>query len=54
MLSKQVENEKCTLRKPKNVTTTALTRAVLNSSGSMYIARNHAIQVPFQLQTKTK
>jgi len=32
----------------------ALTRAVLNSSGSMYIARNHAIQVPFQLQTKTK
>jgi len=32
----------------------ALTRAVLNSSGSMYIAWNHAIQVPFQLQTKTK
>jgi len=32
----------------------ALTWAVLNSSGSMYIARNHAIQVPFQLRTKTK
>jgi len=32
----------------------ALTQAVLNSSGSMYIARNHAIQVPFQLRTKTK
>jgi len=32
----------------------ALTWAVLNSSGSMYIAQNHAIQVPFQLQTKMK
>jgi len=32
----------------------ALTQAVLNSSGSMYIAWNHAIQVPFQLRTKTK
>jgi len=32
----------------------ALTQAVLNSSGSMYIARNHAIQVPFQRRTKTK
>jgi len=33
---------------------TALARAVLNNSGSMYIARKHAIQVPFQLRTRKK
>jgi len=32
----------------------ALARAVLNNSGSMYIARKHAIQVPFQLRTRRK
>jgi len=33
---------------------TALAQAVLNNSGSMYIARKHAIQVPFQLRTRRK
>jgi len=32
----------------------ALAWAVLNNSGSMYIARKHAIQVPFQLRTRRK
>ena len=32
----------------------ALARAVLNNSGSMYIAWKHAIQVPFQLRTRRK
>ena len=32
----------------------ALARAVLNNSGSIYIARKHAIQVPFQLRTRRK
>jgi len=32
----------------------ALAQAVLNNSGSMYIARKHAIQVPFQLRTRKK
>jgi len=33
---------------------TALAWAVLNNSGSMYIARKYAIQVPFQLRTRRK
>jgi len=32
----------------------ALAWAVLNNSGSMYIAQKHAIQVPFQLRTRRK
>jgi len=32
----------------------ALAWAVLKNSGSMYIARKHAIQVPFQLRTRKK
>jgi len=32
----------------------ALAWAVLNNSGSIYIAWKHAIQVPFQLQTRRK